>query len=178
MTLRAIAPTLVGLAALVGVCACGSSSGSNTAAHAGAKGIGAPHAKVRFTTPREASTVGPTVVAKVKLEHFKLAPKKVGMPAKRGEGHLHFSLDHGKFDFPKYSGPNGREAVKLGVQGKYSPSTAPSITYRNLPTGTHELEIYLANNDHTSTGVATFVSFIVKGNGPSPSVPPGSGSGY
>jgi hypothetical protein len=178
MKFRAIAATLAGLAALLGVSACGSSSHSTSAAHAGAKGIGAPHAKVRFTTPREASTVGPTVVAKVKLEHFKLAPKKVGMKAKRGEGHLHFSLDHGKFDFPKYSGANGREAVKLGVQGKYSPSTAPVITYSNLPTGTHELEVYLANNDHTNTGVATFVSFIVKGNGPSPSVPPSSGSGY
>ena len=134
---------------------------------------------MRFLTPREATTVGPTVVAKVKLTHFKLAPNKVGKPAKQGEGHLHFSLDRGKFDFPKYSGANGKTAVKLGVQGKYSPSTVPSITYSNIPSGTHELEVYLANNDHTSTGVATFVSFIVKGNGPSPAAaPPSSGSGY
>jgi hypothetical protein len=142
------------------------------------RGIGSPGAKVEFTTPKEASVVGPTVVARVKLRHFKLAPKKVGKPAKQGEGHLHFSLDHGKFDFPKYSGAAGRTAVKLGVQGKYSPSTAPVITYQHLPSGTHGLEVYLANNDHTNTGVATFVSFIVKGNGPTPSVPKSSGGGY
>jgi hypothetical protein len=181
MRLRAIAATLAVLAALAGVSACGSSSGSDTTSHAASmsdRGIGAPGAKVRFTTPTEASVVGPTVVAKVKLRKFKLAPKKVGQPAVQGEGHLHFSLDHGKFDFPKYSGANGRTAVKLGVQGKYSPSTTRFITYQNLPSGTHELEVYLANNDHTNTGVATFVSFIVKGNGPTPSVPKGGGGGY
>jgi hypothetical protein len=180
MKLRATAMTLVGLAALVGVTACSSSSNSNSnsAVRTGGKAIGAPGAKIRFVTPKEGSVVGPTVVAEVKLKHFKLAPNNVGMAAKQGEGHLHFSLDRGKFDFPKYSGANGREAAKLGVQGKYSPSTVPSITYRNIPSGTHELEVYLANNDHTNTGVAKFVSFIVGGNGPQPSVPPSSGTGY
>jgi hypothetical protein len=177
MRLRAIAAVLVGLAAPAGVSACGSSDGSSPAGGAGAP-VRAPGAKVRFVTPQEASRVGPTVVAEVKLENFRLAPNKVGKPARQGEGHLHFSLDHGKYDYPKYSGANGREAVKLGSQGKYSPSVAPTITYRNLPTGTHELEVYLANNDHTNTGVATFVSFVVTGNGPSPSVPKGGGSGY
>jgi hypothetical protein len=176
MKLRAPAMTFVGLAALVGATACGSSSSSST--HTRGKAVGAPGAKIRFVSPKEASVVGPTVVAKVTLRHFKLAPNKVGKAAKQGEGHLHFSLDRGKFDFPKYSGANGRKAVKLGVQGKYSPSTVPSITYRNLPSGTHELGVYLANNDHTNTGVAKFVSFIVKGNGPQPSVPPSSGTGY
>jgi hypothetical protein len=177
MTVRAIALSLAGLLAAVGVAACGGSSGSTSAAHT--RTVKAPGAKVRFLTPREATTVGPTVVARVKLTHFKLAPNKVGKAANQGEGHLHFSLDRGKFDFPKYSGANGKTAVKLGVQGKYSPSTAPSITYSNVPSGTHELEVYLANNDHTNTGVATFVSFVVKGNGPSPAAPPPStGSGY
>jgi hypothetical protein len=168
---------LVGLAALPAVAGCGSSTG-NTNTMRSRKSVSAPGAKVSFVTPTEASTQGATIVVRVKLTRFKLAPHQVGKAAKQGEGHLHFSLDQGKFDRPKYSGPNGKEAVKLGVQGKYSPSVKPTIVYTNLPTGTHELEVYLANNDHTDTGVHRFVSFIVKAGGAAPSVPKGSGSGY
>ena len=183
MRLKTVALALVGSAALAGLPGCGDSNNPSAASSArGRKTIGAPHAKVTIVTPKEASTQGTTVVAKVKLKNFKLAPKHVGMKAKQGEGHLHFSLDRGKFDYPKYSGANGKTAVKLGVQGKYSPSTAPAITYVNIPPGTHELEVYLANNDHTDTGVYTFVSFIVRGGAGSPAPPPtggnGSGSGY
>jgi hypothetical protein len=178
--LKALATALVGVAAIPGLAGCGSDNGSATPSGSmrTRKTVGAPHAKVRFVTPKEASTVGATVVVRVKLTRFKLAPNKVGKAAKQGEGHLHFSLDQGRFDRPKYSGANGREAVKLGVEGKYSPSVKPTIVYSNLPTGTHELEVYLANNDHTSTGVTSFVSFKVKAGGPAPSVPKGSGSGY
>jgi hypothetical protein len=142
------------------------------------RGLGAPGAKVRFVTPAEAETIGSTVVVRVRLEHFKLAPGKVGQAAVKGEGHLHFSMDQGKFDHPQYSGANGEEAVNLGVAGQYSPAVKPSIVYTHLPTGTHELEVYLANNDHTNTGVASFVSFKVKEGGAPPVVPQGSGSGY
>jgi hypothetical protein len=174
----ALAVALVGVAALPALGGCGSNNTTSSGSTRSRKGPGAPGAKVKFVTPKEASTQPGTVVVRVTLTHFKLAPKKVGEPAKRGEGHLHFSLDGGKFDRPKYSGPNGKEAVKLGVQGKYSPSVKPTIVYTNLPTGTHELEVYLANNDHTSTGVTSFVSFVVKAGGAAPSVPKGSGSGY
>ena len=167
-----------GLLALVATGCGGNGSASSSSSMGTRKGIGAPGAKVRFITPKEGSTIGPTVVARVKVTNFKLAPNKVGKPAKQGEGHLHFSLDHGKFDHPKYSGANGQQAVKLGVAGQYSPSVKPTIVYSNIPTGIHELEVWLANNDHTSTGVTDFVSFIVKAGGPAPSVPKGSGSGY
>ena len=180
VSLKALATGLVGLAALPGLAGCGGDNGS--AAPSGPmrirKTVGAPGAKVRFVAPKEAATLGATVAVRVKLTHFKLAPNKVGKAAKQGEGHLHFSLDQGKFDRPKYSGPNGREAVKLGVQGEYSPSVKPTIVYSHLPTGTHELEVYLANNDHTNTGVTGFVSFKVKAGGPAPPVPKGTGSGY
>jgi hypothetical protein len=174
----ALAVALVGVAALPALGGCGSTSSTSSGSTRSRKTAGAPRAKVRFVTPKEASTQAGTVVVRVKLSHFKLAPKKVGQAAKPGEGHLHFSLDQGKFDRPQYSGANGREAVKLGVQGKYSPSVKPTIVYTNLPTGTHELEVYLANNDHTNTGVNSFVSFIVKAGGVAPSVPKGGGSGY
>jgi hypothetical protein len=182
MRLTALVAVLAGLVALPAALGCGGGGSNGTAASSGSmrtrKGVGAPGAKVRFVTPKEASTVGSTVVVRVKLTHFKLAPNKVGKPAVQGEGHLHFSLDRGQFDHPKYSGANGKEAVKLGVAGQYSPSVKPTIVYSNVPTGTHELEVWLANNDHTSTGVTDFVSFIVKAGGSAPSVPKGSGSGY
>ena len=70
-------------------------------------------------------------------------------------------MDEGKFDFPKYSGKNGLIGKKLGVTGHYSPALAPTITYKNLPPGKHELEVYLANNNHTQTGVEAEVAFRV-----------------
>ncbi len=176
-----IAAALAGFAVVSCLAACGSNNGSNSSSTAmtrSRKTVGAPDAKVSFVTPKEASTVGSTVVARVRLTHFTLAPNKVGQAAKQGEGHLHFSMDQGKFDNPRHSGANGREAVKLGVQGKYSPSVKPVIVYTSLPTGIHELEVYLANNDHSNTGVAAFVSFRVKAGGAAPSVPKGGGSGY
>jgi hypothetical protein len=184
MRLKAIAVALAGLAALPALAGCGGSGSSNASTSSSPmtrKGVGAPGAKVTFITPKEASVQPRTIVARVKLKNFKLAPKQVGKAAKQGEGHLHFALDQGKFDHPKYSGANGRTAVKLGVEGRYSPSTTPSIVYSHIPPGTHELEVYLANNDHTSTGVDRFVSFFVKtGSGapPAPSGGSGSGSGY
>jgi hypothetical protein len=169
---------LVGIAALLGVAGCGSDSSGSS--HGEQHTVGAPGASVSFKTPKKGATVGSTVTAKVKLTNFKLAPNKVGKAAKQGEGHLHFSLDNGKYDYPKYSGANGKTAVKLGAQGTYSPSTAPTITYSNIRDGTHTLLVYLANNDHTDTGVANSTNFTVKGGvkaAPKPKSS-GSGSGY
>jgi hypothetical protein len=182
MRVNAIAAVLLGLAALFSVAGCGSdSSGSSTGGSQHT--VGAPGAGVSFTTPKKGAKVGSTITAKVKLTDFTLAPSQVGKAAKQGQGHLHFSLDNGKYDFPRYSGANGKTAVKLGAQGTYSPSTAPTITYSNIPPGKHTLLVYLANNDHSDTGVATSTTFTVKGGGgaksaPKPSKSNGSGSGY
>jgi hypothetical protein len=127
-----------------------------------AQKTGAPGAKAEFVTPKEGGTSGDTVKVKVKLTGFTLAPKQVGKPPQQGQGHLHFSMDGGKFDHPKYSGANGQLAVKLGVDGKYSPSVTPTITYKGLPKGKHELEVYLANNDHSDTGVEAKTEFTVQ----------------
>ena len=132
---------------------------TNTAAAA----VKAPGAKVAFIAPKVGAAVGGPVVATVKVSGFKLDPKDVGKKAKQGFGHLHFKMDEGKYDHPKYSGANGQLAVKLGVDGKYSPSVTPSITYRGLPPGKHKLEVYLANNDHSNTGVEASTQFTVKG---------------
>lgn len=183
---RTLAVLLMTPAVLLPLGACGSDKKSSSNASttptttSTPKTVGAPGATVSFVSPKGGATGGSTVNAKVKLANFELAPGQVGKGAKQGQGHLHFLLDNGKYDYPKYSGANGKLAVTLGVQGKYSPSVTPSITYKNVPAGKHKLEVYLANNDHTNTGVEQSVSFTVKpGAANSGAAGSGSsGSGY
>ena len=131
--------------------------------------------KVSFVTPMADAEVEGAVNAEVMIDGFTLAPDKVGQSAVPGEGHVHFSMDGGKYDLPKYSGANGELAVKLNVDGKYSPSVTPNITYMNLPAGEHTLKVFLADNLHTDTGVSDEVTFTVK-EGPVSFVSPEPGS--
>jgi hypothetical protein len=121
-----------------------------------------PNSKVAFVAPKEGATEGDKVKVKVKLTNFTIDPTSVGKSPQPGVGHLHFSMDGGKYDHPQYSGANGKLAVQLGVDGKYSPSVTPTITYEGLPPGDHKLEVYLANNNHTPTGVEAETEFTVK----------------
>jgi hypothetical protein len=89
----------------------------------------------------------------------------VGKKAVDGRGHLHFSLDGGKYDSAKFSGANGKLAEQLGTDGKYSPSVTPEITYEGIPAGKHTLEVDLANNDHSDSGQTAKVSFTVGSGG-------------
>ena len=175
--------SLLSAAALV-VAGCGgggtkhAKAGDATAAAApSTKPVGAPGATVRFLTPRAGSTVtGSTVRVRVRVSGFTLDPRDVGRPAREGFGHLHFSLDHGRYDTPRYSGANGAQAAKLGVQGKYSPSVTPTITYRRVRPGRHTLVVYLANNDHSLTGVSATITFTVRKPAPPPPPAPVSTS--
>ena len=117
---------------------------------------------VRFVTPTVNQTTKSTVVVHVALANFKLDPADVGKRNKAHRGHLHFQMDGGKFDYPKYSGPNGQLAKTLGIAGKYSPSIAPMIIYRHLPAGKHTLVVFLANNDHSPVGPKASVTFTVR----------------
>jgi hypothetical protein len=173
MKLRSLAvPMAVGAAALALVAAgCGddnTSSGSSTGAAGASTGAGTSAAggpAVTIAQPADGSSVSQPVTLKADLTDFQLNGADVGKPPKTGEGHLHWALDGGKYDFPKYSGANGQLAVKLGVQGKYSPSVTPTITYKNLPAGKHTVEVYLANNDHSNVGPQAETSFTVTGGG-------------
>src|SRR2546421_9239351 len=93
--LRRTAAALAGMAAIVSVAGCG----GNNSSTASDGTVGAPGAKVVLVKPKNSSTVAPTVTANVRLTNFKLAPNQVGKSAKQGEGHLHFSLDNGKYDY-------------------------------------------------------------------------------
>jgi hypothetical protein len=120
------------------------------------------NASVAFVTPKDGATVGSKFTVKVKLENFELAPNAVGKSPVPGQGHLHFQMDGGRFDIPENSGENGQLAKQLKVDGKYSPAVKPEITYSNMPPGEHKLEVYLANNNHTDTGVEAETEFTVK----------------
>jgi hypothetical protein len=141
--------------AALGLAACGDDDDGDTASEES-------EASVAFVSPEDGATTGDPVTAEVQLENFEIDPASVGMGNSEGAGHLHFSLDGGQYDTPKYSGANGELAVQLGTDGQYSPSTEPTITYTGLPPGEHTLEVDLVNNDHSETGVSESVTFTVE----------------
>jgi hypothetical protein len=143
-------------------CGSGGKSSSSTQPSTQEQQAAAPKPTVKLVAPKDGASVRGDVKATVELSNFKIAPQAVGKAPRPGEGHLHFKMDEGKYDYPKYSGKNGLIAKKLGVTGHYSPALAPTITYKNLPPGKHVLEVYLANNNHTDVGVEAKVKFTVK----------------
>ena len=140
----------------------GDGTAGSTQAPAASAPSDAPKASVEFTSPADGAALGDKFTATVKLDNFELDPDAVGKSPVPGRGHLHFQLDEGRFDVPENSGENGKIAKKLGVDGKYSPATEPQITYEKIPPGKHKLEVYLANNNHTDTGVEAETEFTVK----------------
>jgi hypothetical protein len=150
---KALVPMAV--VAMLGVAACGDDDEDGASSEKSG-------ATVSFVSPTDGAMEDNEVTAEVELDGFEINSADVGMAAMPNEGHLHFSLDGGKFDKPKYSGANGELAVKLGVDGKYSPSTEPTITYSGLPKGEHTLEVALANNDHSDTGTTASTTFTVE----------------
>src|SRR3954468_1903849 len=116
-------------------------------------------------TSLKAKQSGKTVVVTVATKNFKIDAKDVGKKPIAGRGHEHFSMDKGKYDFPKYSGANGKLAVQLGVQGKYSPSVNNKVTYTGLPKGKHTVTVFLVRNNHANypnCGAKKTISFTVK----------------
>jgi hypothetical protein len=108
---------------------------------------------------------GKAVVVTITTKNFKIDAKDVGKKAIAGKGHEHFSMDKGKYDFPKYSGANGKLAVQLGVQGKYSPSVTNKVTYTGLPKGKHTVTVYLVRNNHANypnAGAKKTITFTIK----------------
>jgi hypothetical protein len=146
---------------------------------------GLPH--VEIVSPRNgARQENRSVVVKVKIDNFELAPLHFGDPPELGEGHIKFSLNRvpdcvdpdklqraldspfgsgrligRSFDFPKHSGPNGVLAERIGTAGLYSPATLPEIYYERLPPGFYRLIITLARNDGTSTPFHAVTNFEI-----------------
>ena len=153
---------LIAIVAAFGIAACGDDDEDTTSAAATTEETTADSdATVAFVTPADGDAVSGDVTAEVEISGFEINADAVGMAPADGEGHLHFALDGGKYDSAKYSGANGELAEQLGVDGMYSPSTEPTITYTGLPAGEHTLTVYLVNNDHSETGVEETITFEV-----------------
>jgi hypothetical protein len=126
------------------------------------------------------------VVVKVDLENFQLAPLHFGKEPELGEGSIRFSLNRvpncvdpqklqkaidsplgngrlvgASMDFPRYSGPNGILAERIGTAGSYSPATRPEIYYHELPPGFYRLTVTLAQNNGATTPYHAVTNFQI-----------------
>jgi len=154
---------------------------------------GAP--EIEVVAPKNGSIQqGQAVVVMVKVSNFQLAPGKFGKAPELREGHLRFSLNRlpdcvdpaklavalasplssgrlvgRSYDYPKWAGPNGELALKIGTAGLYSPATKPEIYYHRLPTGLYRLSIILAQNDGLATPYHAISFFEIL---PNPHLPP------
>jgi hypothetical protein len=152
---------------------------------------------VEIVSPRNgARQTSHAVVVKAIVENFRLAPRKFGRDPQLGEGHIRFSLNRvpdcvdpkrlldainspigngrlvgASFDYPRYSGPNGVLAERIGSAGSYSPGTRPEIFYQGLPPGFYRLIVNLAQNSGVTTPVHAVTNFQIlprPGHGPKP----------
>jgi len=136
------------------------------------------------------------VVVKVDIQNFHLAPAQFGRAPQLGEGNIRFSLkrvpdcvdpvklEHAinspigngrlagaSFDFPRYAGPNGVLAERIGTTGSYSPATRPEIYYHGLKPGFYRLVVNLAQNNGATTPFHAVTNFQIlppPGHGPKP----------
>jgi hypothetical protein len=153
--------------------------------------------RVEIVSPRNgARQTNRAVVVKTKVHNFTLAPRHFGGEPQLGEGHMRFALNRvpdcvdpvklrraeesalgrgrlvgASFDFPRYSGPNGVLAERVGSSGSYSPATRPEIYYRELPAGFYRLVVTLARNNGATTPYHAVTNFQIlprPGHGPPP----------
>ncbi|HEX3325246.1 MAG TPA: hypothetical protein VHR65_08990 [Solirubrobacterales bacterium] len=150
---------------------------------------------VTVISPRNgARQTSTSVVVKVRVHDFQLAPRNFGGEPLLGEGHIRFGLNRvpdcvdpvklqrainspfgngrlvgASFDFPEFSGPNGVLAERIGSAGSYSPATRPEIYYHDLLPGFYRLIINLAQNDGSTTPFHAVTNFQIlprPGHGP------------
>jgi hypothetical protein len=143
--------------------------------------------RVEIVSPRNgARQANRAVVVKVKLHNFTIAAGNFGGQPQLGEGHLRFALNRvpdcvdpdklqraeesslgrgrllgASFDFPRYSGPNGVLAERIGSNGSYSPATRPEIYYHDLPAGFYRLVVSLAHNNGATTPYHAVTNFQI-----------------
>jgi hypothetical protein len=150
---------------------------------------------VAIVSPRNgARQTNRAVVVKASVQNFTLAPQRFGGEPQLGEGSIRFALNRvpdcvdpvklkraeesplgrgrlvgASFDFPRYSGPNGILAERIGASGSYSPATRPEIYYHDLRAGFYRLVVTLARNNGATTpyhAVTNFQILPAPGHGP------------
>jgi len=156
-----------------------------TKAHAVEADPGEP--TVTIVSPRNGEVqTNHSVVVKVDLENFQLAPSHFGKEPELGEGNIRFSLRRvpncvdpkklakainsprgsgrlkgASMDFPRFSGPNGILAEQIGTAGDYSPATRPEIFYHRLQWGFYRLTVTLAQNNGATTPYHAVTNFQI-----------------
>jgi hypothetical protein len=152
---------------------------------------------VEIVSPRNgARQTSHAVVVKTIVHNFRLAPDRFGRDPQLGEGHIRFGLKRvpdcvdpvkllhainspigngrlvgASFDYPRYAGPNGVLAERIGTAGSYSPATRPEIFYRDLRPGFYRLIVNLAQNSGATTSAHAVTNFQIlprPGHGPKP----------
>ena len=83
--------------------------------------------------------VGPVTVT-VAVTNFMLVDK-LGQPAVKGEGHVHYYLD--------VKPPTDPAKPATTAQGTFTPTALTSYTWPNVAAGMHTFYVQLVNNDHT-----------------------------
>jgi hypothetical protein len=150
---------------------------------------------VAIVSPRNgARQTNRAVVVKAWIKNFTLAPQHFGGEPQLGEGNIRFALNRvpdcvdpakleraiasplgrgrlvgASFDFPRYSGPNGVLAERIGASGSYSPATRPEIYYHDLRAGFYRLVVTLARNNTATTPYHAVTNFQIlprPGHGP------------
>ncbi len=150
---------------------------------------------VAIVSPRNgARQTNRAVVVKTRIQNFTLAPQHFGGEPQLGEGNIRFALNRvpdcvdpaklqraeesplgrgrlvgASFDFPRYSGPNGILAERIGASGSYSPATRPEIYYHDLRAGFYRLVVTLARNNGATTPYHAVTNFQIlprPGHGP------------
>lgn len=150
---------------------------------------------VAIVSPRNgARQTNRAVVVKTRIRNFTLAPQHFGGEPQLGEGSIRFALNRvpdcvdpvklkraeesplgrgrlvgASFDFPRYSGPNGVLAERIGASGSYSPATRPEIYYHDLRPGFYRLVVTLARNNGATTPYHAVTNFQIlprPGHGP------------
>lgn len=142
---------------------------------------------VSIVSPRNGEVqTNHSVVVKVDLENFQLAPSHFGKEPELGEGNIRFSLRRvpdcvdpkklakainsprgnqrlkgASMDFPRFSGPNGILAEQIGTAGYYSPATRPEIFYHRLQWGFYRLTVTLAQNNGATTPYHAVTNFQI-----------------
>jgi hypothetical protein len=142
---------------------------------------------VSIVSPRNGEVqAAHAVVVKIDLENFELAPRNFEGEPQLGEGAIRFALNRvpncvdpqklqqaiesplgigrlkgASMDFPKYAGPNGILAERLGTDGNFSPATRPEIFYHELPPGFYRLTVTLAQNNLAVTPYHAVTNFQI-----------------
>lgn len=131
--------------AALGTTGCGGAKHSDGSTSAAAERA-ASTPSVELVFPEDGQTVSPTFTARTQVS---------------GRGRVHFRLDGGRYDTPRYTG-GGRVVHQTGPAGRYSQPTGSTITYRGVPAGEHTLQAVLADGSGAETGASAASDFTVR----------------